>query len=128
MVMKKAMILITGLLIWTGAALGQASLKQAFESENGSAFSNLFDSKVDMYVMGKEQRLSKGDAVKTMDNFFASNHVNSFKLVHSGESRGQGSNYEIHQLQTDKRTYRVYVYYNSEGGKKLINELRIEDN
>jgi len=126
--MKKAMILLVGILFSAGLAFGQSSVKQAFEGERGSAFTALFDSNVDTYVMGKEKRLSKGDAVKVMDTFFASHTVQGVKMVHSGESRGQGSNYEIYELNTNKNVYRVYVYYKTDGGKKLISELRIEDN
>lgn len=126
--MNKAMILIAVMLLTGTYAIGQGSLKQAFEEENSGAFTNLLDTKVDLYILGKEKYLSQAEAVKTLDAFFASHSVKGFKLVHSGESRGQGSNYQIHQLQTDKGTYRVYSYYDSEGGKKLISELRIEQN
>ena len=92
-------------------------------------FQQLFDTNVDMYVMGKEKRYSKAEAVSNMSKFFDTHKVNSFRMVHSGESRGHRDPImRSHQLNTDKKNYRVYVYYNSEGGKKLINELRIEDN
>jgi len=126
--MKKAMILLVGILFSGGIAIGQSSVKQAFESESGSAFTAIFDSNVDTYVMGKDRRLSKAEAVKVMDSFFATHAVNGVKMVHSGESRGQGSNYEIYELSTNKKAYRVYVYYKTDGGKKLVSELRIEDN
>lgn len=128
MVMSKVIVLVTGMLIWASVAIGQEGLKQAFEQENSSAFNSLLDSKVDLYILGKENYVSRADAVKSLESFFATHKVTGFKLMHSGESRGQGSNYQIHQLQTDKGAYRVYTYVDSDGGKKTISELRIEKN
>lgn len=116
------------MLFWASVATGQEALKQAFIEENSSAFSSLLDSKVDLYILGKENYVSRSEAVKSLESFFATHKVSDFKLVHSGESRGQGSNYQIHQLQTDKGAYRVYTYVDSDGGKKVISELRIEKN
>lgn len=126
--MKKAMIVLVGLLIFISAAVSQTSLKRAFEEENSEEFRQLFDKNVDMFVLNKERRATTAEAVATMEAFFQTHAVQSFKMMHSGESRGQSSNYEIHELATDKGKYRVYVYYKADGSKKLISELRIENN
>ena len=125
--MSKAMITIT-LMSFAALSFGQGQLEKAFEDEDAALFSSLFDSQVDMFVMNKENTYSKADAVKLMESFFKVHKVHSFERMHSGSSRGQSSNYEIAHLNTDKGAYRVYLYYENSSGKKLISELRIENN
>lgn len=118
------------LLLFIPAAItvGQSSLEQAFQEEDAAAFNDLFDAKVDLFVMNKENLYGKAEAVRLMESWFKVHEVKSYKAMHSGESRGQSSNYKIGELQTDQGKYRVYIYYNDVGGKQLINELRIESN
>ena len=121
-------VLIIALALISNLAVAQEQLQKAFEQEDAAMLASHFDDRVDMYVMNKDNNYSKKEAVQLMESFFKVHAVHSFKKMHSGASRGQGSNYQIHHLDTDKGAYRVYIYYNSDSGSKRINELRIETN
>ena len=125
--MHKA-ILIIAIALFATTANAQEQLQKAFEQEDASLLSSHFDDRVDMLVMNKDNNYSREEAIQLMESFFKVHAVHSFKKMHSGASRGQGSNYQIHHLDTDKGAYRVYIYYNSDSGSKRINELRIETN
>lgn len=109
-----------------GPVFGQVSVADAFQQENAGHFETLFHSHVEMIVLNKDDRYAKAQAVELMDAFFKVHEVRSFKQMHSGQSKSNGSNYDIGQLYTDKGAYRVYIYYNNVDGKNLIHQLHIE--
>lgn len=105
---------------------GQGDLKAAFEQEKASHFESMFHSHVEIAVLSKDDRYAKAQAVELMDAFFKVHEVKRFEKMHSGQSRSNGSNYDIGQLHTDKGTYRVYIYYRSVDNKNVIHQLTIE--
>ncbi len=106
---------------------GQVDVKSAFEQENASKFESLFHTHVEMIVLNKDDRYAKSQAIELMDAFFKVHEVKRFEKMHSGQSRSNGSNYDIAQLYTDKGKYRVYIYYRQVDKKNVIHQLTIEE-
>ena len=106
---------------------GQVDVKSAFEQENAAKFESLFHTHVEMIMLNKDDRYAKAQAVELMDAFFKVHEVKRFEKMHSGQSRNNGSNYDIGQLYTDKGKYRVYIYYRQVDNKNVIHQLTIEE-
>ena len=100
------------------AAVGKGDLK---------AVSQFLDSNVEISLMDKEDIYSKEKATKILELFFSQNKPKSFKEVHKGTSRGNDSQYCIGNLSTSTKTFRVYIYMKSTGGKVAIKELRFDE-
>jgi hypothetical protein len=77
--------------------------------------------------MDKEDIYTKDKATKILELFFSQNKPKSFKEVHKGTSRGNDSQYCIGNLSTSTKTFRVYNYMKSTGGKVAIKELRFDE-
>ena len=102
------------------------SAESALGSENLNAITAQMADRVELCVPGKTGSFSKTEASNLLKSFFDTHQVKGYEAKHSGNQRERGSNYTIGSLKTDKATYRVYVYYDNSGGKKLIEELCIE--
>jgi len=63
-------------------------------------------------------------AVAVVQNFFSTNTVKSFQLLHRAGS-GDGC-YGIGNLQTSTQTLRTYFYVKTSGSTSVIQELRFE--
>ena len=69
----------------------------------------------------------KGTLASNLDlkDFFASNPVKSFDIIHKGENAG--SQYCIGTLQTKNGTYRTTIFMKQKGDLQVLQELRFEN-
>lgn len=105
-----------------------ASITKALNSGDATTLSKYFDSDVELSILDNEDIYSKAEASKIVQTFFTDNVTKSFKQAHSGQSKGNDSQYVIGNLTTSVGAYRVYIYMKVSGSKHLIQELRIDKN
>lgn len=98
----------------------------AMRSGDAKQVSAFFGPTVDLTLLDKEEVYGKGQAELILRDFYAKNPPKSFQLIHKGGSQ-EGTLYGIGTfLSTNGKSFRVSFYLKNSGGKKLIQELRIE--
>ena len=98
----------------------------AFKAGNATQLSTYFDSKVEISVLDKDEVYTKTQAEGVINKFFATNKPTSFSKEHEGTSPS-GSNYCIGILKTAKGPFRVFIHAKDSGGKKVIQQIQIEE-
>jgi hypothetical protein len=117
------------ILFWylaTSATWAQADLQTALGKGDVNALSSHFSNTVEVSILGREATLSKTEAATRLQGFYTDHPARGFRTVHRGTSKDSDSNYMIGELSTDKGTYRVYIYFQQQGERRLVSELRIE--
>jgi len=97
----------------------------AIQTGNSRELAKYFDNTVEITIFEKEETYSKAQAEMVLKDFFTRNKPASFKIIHNGTS-GQGSQYGIGTLVTDKGVFRTYIYLKQKGATPFIEELRFE--
>jgi hypothetical protein len=106
--------------------LAQSDLATALGKGDVMGISAHLGDKVELTIGSKEEVLAKSVVQVRLREFYASHAPKGFKMMHSGNSRGNDSNYQIGELTTDNGTYRVYMYFAQQGASRLVTELRFE--
>jgi hypothetical protein len=73
----------------------------------------------------KSNSYSKSQAELVLKDFFATNSVKSFEVLHKGENGG--SQYCIGKLATKAGVYRTTIYMKQKGDQQVLQELRFEN-
>ena len=73
----------------------------------------------------KSNSYSKSQAEMVVKDFFSTNNVTGFDIIHKGENAG--SEYCIGTLQTGSGTYRTTIFMKQKGGAQVLQELRFEN-
>jgi len=97
----------------------------ALKTGNASAVAKYFDNNVDISMPDKSNSYSKSQAELVLKDFFSSNPVKSFEVIHKGENAG--SQYCIGTLQTKTGAYRTTVFMKQKGDMQVLQELRFEN-
>jgi len=97
----------------------------AMKSGNATSVAKYFDNTVEISMPSKSNSYSKSQAELVLKDFFASNSVKSFDIIHKGENAG--SQYCIGTLQTKNGTYRTTIFMKQKGDKQVLQELRFEN-
>ena len=84
-----------------------------------------FDSSVDISMPDKSNSYSKSQAELVLKDFFSSNPVKSFEIIHKGESAG--SQFCIGTLQTKNGAFRTTIFMKQKGDMQVLQELRFEN-
>ena len=97
----------------------------AFKVGTAKELSRFFNENLELEVEGKENVYSKSQAERIMDNFFTKYPPKDFEFVHKvGKEEAQ---YAIGKLTTFNGNFRVVMLLKNKNGKKLIHQLRIEN-
>ena len=96
----------------------------ALKAGNASQISKYFDNTIDITLQDKTNSYSKSQAELVLKDFFISNPVIDFGVIHSGDNAG--SQYLIGTLKTKKGTYRTTVYMKQKADRQVLQELRFE--
>src|SRR5450432_1317247 len=105
-------------------SLSFTEVVKAIKSGNSAEVSKYFDNTVEITLPGKSNSYSKTQAELVLHDFFATNVVKDFEVLHKSDD--QGSQYCIGNLQTNNGTFRTTIYMKQKGEKGLIQELRFE--
>jgi hypothetical protein len=95
--------------------------------KNGDALqiARFFDNTVEITMPDKSNNYSKNQAEVVLKDFFSTNGVKSFEVIHKGENAG--SQYCIGTLVTKNGSFRTTVFMKQKGDKQLLQEIRFEN-
>ena len=79
---------------------------------------------VELVVGNKNDVFSKQQATGIITDFFRTNKVSSFQLLHKGNK--EATSFAIGEIKTNTGNYRVYVLTRKSGNQTVIQQLRIE--
>jgi hypothetical protein len=97
---------------------------KAIKSGNSAEVSKYFDNTVEISLPDKSNSYSKSQAELVLHDFFATNGVKDFEVLHKSDT--PGSQYCIGNLQTNNGTFRTTIFMKQKGDKALVQELRFE--
>jgi len=97
---------------------------KAIRSGNSTEVSRYFDNTVEISLPGKSNSYSKSQAELVLRDFFATNGVKSFEILHKSDA--PGSQYCIGNLQTNNGLFRTTIFMKQKGDREVVQELRFE--
>ncbi|HMC99165.1 MAG TPA: DUF4783 domain-containing protein [Ferruginibacter sp.] len=124
--MKRLLTVIgLGVMLSSFAVLsGLDEVVSAMKSGNTNQITKYFDNTVEITTPGSSNSYSKDQAERVLIDFFSTNSVKSFEVVHKGEN--SGSQYCIGTLSTKGGSYRTTIFMKQKGNQQLLQELRFE--
>ena len=97
----------------------------AIKAGNSMMVAKHFDNVVDISMPYKSNSYSKSQAEMIIKDFFTSNPVKSFEIIHKGENNG--SQFCIGTLQTKNGAFRTTIFMKKKGDIQVLQELRFEN-
>ena len=98
---------------------------KALKSGDATQVSQFFDNTIEITMPGKSSSYSKSQGEMVLRDFFASNQVKDFEVLHKSENAG--SQFCIGNLKTNNGTFRTTIFMKQKGDKDLLQELRFEN-
>ena len=92
---------------------------------NSSEIARFFDNTVEINMPVKSNSYSKSQAELVLRDFFSSNPVKNFEVIHKGEN--DGSQYCIGTLVTKTGSFRTTIFMKLKGGKQVLQEITFEN-
>lgn len=96
----------------------------AMKTGNASEIAKYFDNTVEINMPDKSNSYSKSQAELILKDFFNSNTVKSFEVLHKGEN--SGSQYAIGTLITRTGSFRTTIFMKQKADKQLLQEITFE--
>jgi hypothetical protein len=97
----------------------------AMKAGNATEIARFFDNTVEINMPDKSNSYSKSQAELVLKDFFNSNTVKSFTVIHKGEN--SGSQFCIGTLVTKNATYRTTVFMKQKGDKQVLQTITFEN-
>lgn len=97
----------------------------AIKTGSAAEVSRFFDNTVEISLPDKSNDYSKSQAELVLKDFFSSNPVKSFTLIHKGEN--SVSQYCIGTLATKSNSYRTTIYMKQKGDKQVLQKITFEN-
>ena len=105
--------------------LGIDDVIAAMKTGNASQVAKFFDNNVEISMPDKSNSYSKSQGELVLKDFFTTNSVKSFEVIHKGENAG--SQYCIGTLVTKGGSYRTTIFMKQKGDQQVLQELRFEN-
>ena len=96
----------------------------AMKAGNASDVARFFDNTVEINTPEKSNSYSRSQAELVLKDFFNTNAVKSFEVMHKGEN--SGSQYCIGTLVTRNGSFRTTIFMKQKGDKQLLQEITFE--
>lgn len=129
--MKTIKFLIVSLFVLTAMPFVQAQSNEisseiisALDDGDAGAINNFLSPNVELVIGNKNDVFSKQQASGIINDFFRTNKVNGFQVIHKGNK--DAASFAIGTLKTSGGNFRVYVLTRKQGATPLIQQLRIE--
>jgi Domain of unknown function (DUF4783) len=119
------LIFISIALLSFAQALSIDEVVAAIKTGNASSTAKFFDNTVDITVPESSNSYSKVQAEMVLKDFFSTNSVKGFEVLHKGEN--SGSQYCIGTLLTKSGTFRTTIFMKQKSEKQFIQEIRFEN-
>jgi hypothetical protein len=97
----------------------------AMKNGDAAQIAKYFDNTVEITMPDKSNSYSKNQAEIVLRDFFSTNGVKSFDVIHKGENAG--SQYCIGTLVTKNGSFRTTVFMKQKNDKQLLQEIRFEN-
>ncbi len=122
----KNFLLLATLLVIASSFISQSSddVVKAIKAGDASQVAKYFDNTIEITLPEKSNSYSKSQAILVLQNFFASNTVKDFEILH--QSDNSGSQYCIGNLKTTNGTFRTTIFMKQKGSTEVVQELRFE--
>lgn len=106
-------------------SLGLDDVVKALKGGNASMVAKYFDNTVEITLPDKSNSYSRSQAEMVLRDFFKTNPIKSFDIIHKGENAG--SQYCIGTLVTQNASFRTTVFMKQKGNKQTLQEIRFEN-
>lgn len=97
----------------------------AMKNGDATQIARFFDNTVELTMPDKSNNYSKNQGEIVLKDFFTTNGVKTFTIIHKGENAG--SQYCIGTLVTKNGSFRTTVFMKQKNDKQLIQEIRFEN-
>jgi antitoxin component YwqK of YwqJK toxin-antitoxin module len=97
----------------------------AMKTGNSAEIARFFDNTVEINMPQKNNSYGKSQAELVLRDFFATNAVKGFEVIHKGEN--SGSQYCIGTLVTRNGSFRTTIFMKQKGDKQLLQEITFEN-
>ena len=97
----------------------------AMKAGNAADIAKFFDNTVEINMPDKNNSYSRSQAELVLKDFFSSNTVKSFTVIHKGENAG--SQYCIGTLLTRTGSYRTTIFMKQKGDKQVLQGITFEN-
>ncbi len=121
---KPILFLFVSIILSSFITISLTEIINAIRSGKSEAVAKYLDTMVEITIPNKSSSYSKSQAVLVLDEFFQTNTVKSFQVIHKSEN--EGSQYCIGNLTTEKGVFRTTIYVKQKEGKAVVQELRFE--
>ena len=124
--MKRLLTVITTGILLSSFSLfsGLDDVISALKTGNTGQIIKYFDNTIEITMPDKSSSYSKSQAELVLKDFFSSNPVKNFEVLHKGENAG--SQYCIGTLNTKTGSFRTTIYMKQKGDRQLLQEIRFE--
>ncbi len=129
--MKTTQFLLISLFVFTSFTFVNAQSNEisseiisALNDGNSSVINSNLSANVELVIGNKNDVFSKQQASGIINDFFRTNKVSSFQVIHKGNK--DAASFAIGTLKTSGGSFRVYVLTRKQGSTPLIQQLRIE--
>jgi hypothetical protein len=96
----------------------------AMKAGNSADIARFFDNTVEINIPDKTNNYSKSQAELVLKDFFSSNSVKSFDVIHKGENLG--SQYCVGTLVTKNGSFRTTIFMKKKGDKHVLQTIAFE--
>jgi hypothetical protein len=96
----------------------------AMKAGDSAQIARYFDNTVEITMPDKSNNYSRNQAEIVLKDFFSTNGVKSFEVIHKGEN--SGSQYCIGTLVTKNGSFRTTVFMKQKNDRQLLQEIRFE--
>lgn len=129
--MRTIKLFFISLLVFTASTYTVAQTNEisseiiaALDEGNASEINANLGPNVELVIGNKNDVFSKQQASGIINDFFRTNKVSSFQVLHKGNK--DAASFAIGTLKTSGGNFRVYVLTRKQGSSPLIQQLRIE--
>jgi len=123
--MKKILLFVSVLVVASAFRVQPfEEVIKALKSGNASQVSQYFDNTLEITLPDKSSSYNKSQAEMVLQNFFTTNAVKDFEILHRSDNAG--AQYCIGNLKTTNGDYRTTIYMKQKGDKIVLQELRFE--
>jgi hypothetical protein len=124
--MKQIFTLLTISVLMTASTVFSSidEVIAAMKTGNAAEVARFFDNTVEINMPDKSNSYSKSQAQLVLKDFFSSNGVKSFTVIHKGEN--SGSQFCIGTLVTKNASYRTTIFMKQKGDKQVLQGITFE--
>ena len=97
----------------------------AMKTGNAPEIAKFFDNTVEINMPEKSNSYSKSQAELVLKDFFTTNTVKAFEIIHKGENAG--SQYCIGTLITKSGSFRTTIFMKQKGDRQVLQEITFEN-